>query len=93
VTHALHGQITFSTPQGARTLAFSRGAIQSAGSGSVVVKTPDGATWTWTLTSSTIVTRAGRQVGARALAAGQQVVAAGQAVGGTDDARRIFILG
>jgi len=93
VTHALHGQITFSTPLGARTLAFSRGVIQSAGSGSVVVKTPDGGSWTWTLTGSTIVTRAGRKVGARALAAGQRVVAVGQSVSGTDDARRIFILG
>jgi hypothetical protein len=88
----MHGQVTFSTPEGAKTFAFEHGVIRSASGGSVAVRAPDSATWTWALTSSTIVTRSGVQVDATALATGQRVVVVGQVTGGVDDARRIFVV-
>jgi len=89
----LHGTITVSTASGVRTLAFERGVIQSASATSVVVKAADGTTWTWTIGSATVITRAGHAVAAGSLASGQQVLAAGPVVSGADDARRIFVAG
>lgn len=91
--HAMHGQITFATRKGPRTLVFERGAIQTASASSVVVKAADGTTWTWSLTSSTVVTRAGQRIDPGALSAGQRVIVVGLAAGGADDARRIFVGG
>ena len=54
---------------------------------------PDGTSWTWALTSSTIIIGAGHQVGAGTLSAGEQVIVLGQVTGGTDDARRVFVIG
>ena len=90
---AEHGQITFATRKGPKTLVFERGAIQRVSSGSMVVKAADGTTWTWSLASSTIVTRGGHRTDAAALSAGQKVVVAGRLAGGADDARRVFVLG
>ena len=104
-----HGQITFKTKKGSRTVAFERGVIATASSSSVVVKAADGTTMTWHLVSKTAVIRVqdrGRsrtrirgknrtrdRVGASALAAGQRVFVVGAVVGGTDDARLIIIRG
>jgi len=57
------------------------------------VNAPDGTSWTWALTSSTIIIGAGHQVGAGTLSAGEQVIVLGQVTGGTDDARRVFVIG
>lgn len=52
-----HGQITFRTKKGSRTVAFERGVIQTASSSSLVVKAADGTTLTWHLVSKTAVVR------------------------------------
>ena len=96
-----HGQITFRTKKGSRTVAFERGVIQTASSSSVVVKAADGTTLTWHLVSKTAVIRAQYRtkdrtidrVSASALAAGQRVFVVGAVVGGTDDARLVIIRG
>ena len=93
VHRAMHGEITFATRKGQKTLVFSRGAIQSVSSSSVVVKAADGTTWTWSLSSSTIVTRGGHRADLAALSAGQKIIVVGQLAGGADDARRVFVLG
>ena len=93
VRRAEHGQITFATKQGPKTLAFEHGAIQSVSSGSMVVKAADGTTWTWSLASSTIVKKGGHRTDAAALSAGQKIIVVGLLAGGADDARRVFILG
>jgi len=93
VRHAEHGQITFATKKGPKTLAFERGAIQSVSSGSMVVKAADGTTWTWNLASSTIVKKGGHRTDAAALSAGQKIVVVGLLASGADNARRVFILG
>lgn len=104
-----HGQITFGTKKGSRTIAFERGVIQVLSSTSVTVKAADGTTLTWHLVSRTAVVRVRTRpkdpsrirgknrtidrVSASALAAGQRVFVVGAVVGGTDDARLIIIRG
>jgi hypothetical protein len=94
---AEHGQITFKTKKGTRTVAFERGLVQSATSSSVVVKASDGTTWTWNLATKTVVVRAKNRVvahaSATALAAGERVFVVGAVVGGADNARLIIIRG
>ncbi|MGI9008267.1 MAG: hypothetical protein ACR2FU_19090 [Streptosporangiaceae bacterium] len=91
VRHAEHGQVTFATRKGTRTLVFERGIIQSASAGSVVVKAADGTTWTWHPTSSTVVTSGGHRATASALKAGRAAVLVGLVNSGANDARRIFV--
>lgn len=93
VRHAEHGQITFATKNGPKTLVFEHGAIQNVSASSMVVKAADGTTWTWNLASSTIVKKDGRRTDAAALSAGQKVVVVGQLAGSADNARRVFVLG
>src|SRR5215472_3718224 len=52
-----HGQITFSTKKGRRTVAFERGVIRAASPSTVVVRAADGTTLTWHLVSRTAVIR------------------------------------
>ncbi|HEX9064668.1 MAG TPA: hypothetical protein VF843_06145 [Streptosporangiaceae bacterium] len=92
VRHAEHGQVTFRTKNGARTLVFERGVVQSASAGSVVVKAADGTTWTWALTGSTVVTSDGHKVPASTLTSGTKAVLVGLVSNGANDARRIFVL-
>ena len=89
----MHGQITFATRKGPKTLVFERGAIQNVSSSSMVVKAADGTTWTWSLASATIVTEGGHRTNLAALSAGQKIVVVGQLAAGADDARRVFVLG
>ena len=93
VHRAMHGQITFATRKGPKTLVFERGAIQNVSSSSMVVKAADGTTWTWSLASATIVTGGGHRTNLAALSAGQKIVVVGQLAAGADDARRVFVLG
>jgi hypothetical protein len=93
VRRAEHGQVTFATRNGQKTLVFARGAIQDVSATSMVVKAADGTTWTWNLASSTIVKRDGHRTNAAALSAGQKVLVVGQLAGGADEARRVFVLG
>jgi hypothetical protein len=87
----IHGQFTFETSTGARTIAFERGTVQSASPTSLVVKAKDGTTQTWALGKDTVLRQDGHRVQASDLAAGQLVFAGGQVTGGTDNARLIVI--
>lgn len=92
-----HGQITFKTKKGSRTVAFERGLVQNASSSSVVVKAADSTIVRWNLTSKTVIIaimdRAKTRASASALAAGQRVFVVGAVVGGADNARLIIIRG
>lgn len=92
VRHSEHGQVTFGTKQGPRTLVFERGIVQSASSGSVVVKAANGTVVTWDVTSSTILTNGGQRVAASALKPGRAAVLVGLVSGGANSARRIFLM-
>jgi hypothetical protein len=87
----LHGQFTFKTRTGPRTIAFARGVVTSVSGTQVVVRSADNTTWTWDLVSTTVVRENGKRVAANALADGEQVFAGGPVVSGTNDARLIVI--
>jgi len=88
----MYGQFTVETKKdGPRTLAFERGTIQSVTGSDVTVRATDGTTWTWVLTSASIVRADGSRTSAKSLASGQLVFAAGPVTGATKDARLIVI--
>ena len=84
------GEFTFRNSTGYHSIAFERGTIQSVSS-DVVVRAPDGTTWTWLIVSATVVRQNGRKTTASALAAGETVFTGGPVVNGTKDARLIVI--
>ena len=87
----IHGEFTFETKDGARTLAFERGTVLSVAGSDVTVRATDGTTWTWVLTSTSIVRENGSRTSANSLADGQLVLAAGPVTGSTRDARLLVI--
>jgi len=87
----LYGQFTYETKQGARTLAYERGTITLVGNGDVVVRAADGTTYTWVLTSTSVVRENGTKESVSTLAQGQTVFAGGLITSGTRDARLIVI--
>jgi hypothetical protein len=87
----MYGQYTFETKKGPRTLAFERGTLVSVAGGDVTVRAKDGTTWTWVLTSTSVVRESGARASASALRAGQSVFTAGPVSGTARDARLIVI--
>lgn len=86
-----YGTVTFRSKSGPVTFAFERGTVASDTGSAITVTSPDGTTtWTWDLTSSTVV----RQNGSKAtIADGDQVLVAGTQTSGSYDARLIRIRG
>jgi hypothetical protein len=91
VLGGIHGQFTFKTPDGTRTLAYERGVIQSLSGAGMVVRATDGTTLTWVLGSSTVIREEGQRVAESELSGGETVFAAGPVVSGSYDARLIVI--
>jgi len=87
----VYGEFTFCNRTGFHTLAFERGTIQSGNGSSVVVRAPDGTTWTWLIVSNTVVRQNGSKTTTGALATGQTVFVGGPVVNGAKDARLIVI--
>jgi len=87
----IHGQFTFKTKSGYKTLAYERGTIESISGNDVTVQAVDGTTWTWVLVSDTVVRQSGQKVATSQLSDGQQVFAGGPIVSGVYDARLIVI--
>src|SRR5580704_6132258 len=85
------GEFTFHNSSGYHTLAFERGTIQSVSGSQVVVRAPDGTTWTWLIVSDTVVRQNGSKTTTGALATGQTVFTGGPVVSGAKDARLIVI--
>jgi hypothetical protein len=86
-----HGEFTFRTRQGTRTLAFERGTIVSVAGSDVTVRAADNTTWTWVLTSASVVRDDGSRASASALSAGEPVFAGGPVTGAAHDARLIVV--
>jgi hypothetical protein len=86
-----HGEFTFRTRQGTRTLAFERGTIVSVTGSDVTVRAADNTTWTWVLTSASVVRDDGSRASASALSAGESVFAGGPVTGAAHDARLIVV--
>ncbi|HUZ24279.1 MAG TPA: hypothetical protein VMV07_11000 [Streptosporangiaceae bacterium] len=91
LVRGIHGQFTFQTKRGAKTLAFERGTIQSVSGAAVTVSASDGTTWTWHLVSTTVVRQDRKKVASSSLADGQRVFVGGPVVSGADNARLIVI--
>lgn len=86
-----HGQVTFGGKAGARTVAFERGTVKSDTGTAITVAAADGTTWTWHITSSTVVRQAGSKVAASAISAGEHVFVGGTVTNGANDALLIRI--
>ncbi len=91
VLAGIHGQFTFETKTGPRTLAFERGVVESVSSGAISVRAQDGITWTWDLVNDTVVRDNGQQAARSALSDGQHVFVGGPVTSGANDARLIVI--
>jgi hypothetical protein len=87
----MHGEFTFETKTGPRTLAYERGVIQSVSGSEVVVQAKDGTTWTWLLESNTVIRQNHQKTSTSALSNGERVFAGGPVVNGGYDARLIVI--
>jgi len=85
------GEFTFHNKTGYHTLAFERGTITSLNGSNVVVRAPNGDTYTWLIVSDTVVRRGGTKTTTGALGTGQTVFVGGPVVGGAKDARVIVI--
>jgi hypothetical protein len=86
-----HGEVTFQTKAGPKTIAVERGTIQTISSSGITVLAKDGTTWTWDFTTSTVVREDRQAVGRDKLSTGEAVLVAGPVVSGVHDARLIRI--
>ena len=87
----VEGTVTFHNKTGFHTISFERGTIASVSGSDVVIKSPDGTTWTWLIVSDTVVRKGGAKTTTSALSAGETVFAAGPVSSGSKDARLIII--
>jgi hypothetical protein len=87
----VEGNLTYRSKEGFRALSFERGTIQSVSGSDVVIKSPDGTTWTWKIVSDTVVRKNGGKTTTSALTAGETAFAAGPVVSGARDARLIIV--
>ncbi len=86
-----YGKVTFKAKPGTKTLAFERGTLEAVSSSEVTVMAADGTTWTWHLTSATVVRSQRQKVSSAQLSKGEHVLVAGPIVNGASDARVIRI--
>jgi hypothetical protein len=86
-----HGEVTFQTKAGPKTIAVERGTIQDVSSANITVVAKDGTTWTWDFVSNTVVRENRQAVGRNTLSNGQTVLVLGQVTGGVYDARLIRV--
>jgi hypothetical protein len=91
LVRGIHGEVTFATKAGDKTLAFERGTITAVTGSAITVQASDGTTWTWHLVSDTVIRQGGAKVSASSLADGEAVFAGGPVVSGADNARLIVI--
>jgi hypothetical protein len=87
----MHGEFTFETKTGPRTIAFERGVVESVNGSNVVVQAKDGTTWTWVLESNTVIREGGQRAAATTLSDGEHVFAGGPVISGGYDARLIVV--
>ena len=86
-----HGEVTFQTKAGPKTIAIERGTIQSVSASGITVQAKDGTTWTWDYLTNTTVRDARQTVSRTSLTTGESVLVAGLVVSGVHDARLIRV--
>jgi hypothetical protein len=87
----MYGEVAFHTANGTQTLAFERGSVASVSGSKLTVHAPNGTQWTWTLSSSSMIRKAGRTIQASQLTGGTRVFVGGQVNGSSRDARLVFV--
>jgi hypothetical protein len=87
----MYGEVAFHTANGTQTLAFERGAVASVSGSKLTVHAPNGTQWTWTLSSSSMIRKAGQTIPASQLTGGTRVFVGGQVTGSSRDARLVFV--
>ena len=87
----MYGEVAFHTANGTQTLAFERGAVASVSGSKLTVHAPDGTQWTWTLSSNSMIRKAGQTIPASQLTGGTRVFVGGQVNGSSRDARLVFV--
>jgi hypothetical protein len=87
----MYGQVTYHGRAGTATLAFERGTVGLASNGQLVVRAPDGTTWTWALAGNAVVRDHGMTVSPGAVSSGTRVFIAGRVAGGSKDAQLVLI--
>lgn len=83
----VYGQFVVRTPSGYRTVDVQRGTVQSVSSTSIVVKSPNGHTGTYTVTGSTIVDA--QRAGIGSVHHGDEVLVIATGTGSSPKAMRI----
>jgi hypothetical protein len=86
-----HGEVTFDGKNGQKTLAFERGTVASVSGSLLTVTAKDGTSWTWDLTSGTVIRSAGQKVTTSSLSSGEKVFVGGLVSGGSKDATLVRI--
>jgi hypothetical protein len=86
-----YGQVTFQSKTGPKTLAFERGTVESVTGSQFTVVAPDGITWTWDITASTVFREARQVTTKAALGNGDKVVVGGPVVHGARNAKLVRI--
>ena len=89
--NALHGEAVVQTDEGTKTVVAQRGTVTAASATSITVKSTDGFTLTWNVTSSTtvIVNRVKAEIGA--VTVSTEVGVAGAKDGDTTNARLVVV--
>jgi len=85
-----HGQVTFQSKTGSKTVAFERGTVESVSGSNFTVRAPDGTTWTWELIASTAMRQAGHTLAVPKVSSGELVFVEGLASSGVNQARLIL---
>src|SRR5215469_12044044 len=86
-----HGEVTFQTAAGPKTIAVERGTVKAISSSAITVQAKDGTTWTWEFTTDTAVREDHQKVSQTSLSTGEMVLVAGPVVNGVRDVRLIRV--
>ena len=86
-----YGQVTFQSKTGPKTLAFERGTVESVTGSQFTVVAPDGVTWTWDITASTVFHETRQVTTKAALGNGDKVIVGGPVVAGARNAKLVRI--
>lgn len=90
----IHGDATVRTRGGGfATYTWQRGGVTAASDRSLTVKSADGVSWTWTVTSDTKVRKNGGKSTSSALASGDTVFVLGQPSGNARTAQGVVVPG
>lgn len=92
ILRTVHGQVTVKNHKtGAYVVReWQRGQVTAVNGDTLTVRSPDGVSWTWSVTKNATITRGGKRIAESTVHSGDSVVMAGHRSGSTNDAGRVF---